>query len=258
MKSKIAFAPLEKKTFEAAVSQVLSEEYGIQGSTNLTMMAKRIKEISEAYYKPKDHVTPGSLLWIGIDKDNPGAHNQGMEKLHQKPVVLSVVNKDDISKMLQKTKSKELRKGMAVRLFNEAYQQDAVLASTDVAAILHVSPATVANYVRQYVKETNNTVPTRGFIHDLGPTITHKVAIIKDYLSAMQNPDVARKHSHSQQATDRYINDYERVKLAQLKSLSIEEISRVTGLSRRLVKEYVNLFTVFEQNTGSNKGQGNG
>jgi DNA-binding CsgD family transcriptional regulator len=53
--------------------------------------------------------------------------------------------------------------------------------------------------------------------------------------------DIARAMSHTPTSVDRYIRDFERVKLLLAKGMSQDEIAYITSLSESLVREYIKI-----------------
>ena len=88
---------------------------------------------------------------------------------------------------------------------------------------------------------TDRMLPTRGNIHDLSGAITHKREIITLYLQGCLTPTIARKIRHSKDAVDRYIKDYESVKLVRTVTADIHKISQITHLSKRVISQYLDL-----------------
>ncbi len=84
-------------------------------------------------------------------------------------------------------------------------------------------------------------LPTRGNIHDLSGAITHKREIITLYLQGCLTPTIAKKTRHSKDAVDRYIRDYENVKLVRKVTADVDSISQITHLSKRVIKQYLDL-----------------
>ncbi|MDI6766814.1 MAG: DUF1670 domain-containing protein, partial [Bacteroidota bacterium] len=66
---------------------------------------------------------------------------------------------------------------------------------------------------------------------------------------------VARETNHSLQAVDRYIKDYQRVKLCYEKEQSVEFIARATGIARHVVVQYINLINLDYNNYGRHLAQ---
>ena len=55
----------------------------------------------------------------------------------------------------------------------------------------------------------------------------------------LEPPDIARETSHSLKSVDRYLKDYERVKMLLKQNLAVEEISAIIGRGQSVVKEYI-------------------
>jgi len=142
---------------------------------------------------------------------------------------------------LRKSYIIEIEKARAVRLFNEAHKQGALLTLADVGILLGKSFSTVSRYVLEHQKENNEILPTRGNIHDIGPGITHKGIIIRKKLEKKSTSQIAKETNHSPEAVDRYIRDYGRVKMLIGKRMTVEEISYATGISRGVVEQYKDL-----------------
>jgi hypothetical protein len=93
-----------------------------------------------------------------------------------------------------------------------------------------------------YEKENNCHLPQTGLLHDIGSGTSHKAIIIRKVVLDKKDPaDVARETNHSQKAVDRYLNDYHRVKTVYDHNPDIDYIHLVTGLSKHLVKQYVEI-----------------
>ena len=99
----------------------------------------------------------------------------------------------------------------------------------------------VCDYVNEWQKTTGEILPTRGNIHDLSGAITHKKEIITLYLQGHLTPRIAAKTKHSKEAVDRYIRDYEIVKVVRSATPDIDKISHITKLSKRVISQYLDL-----------------
>lgn len=177
-----------------------------------------------------------------------------MEELKLVPVKLPVVTPDDIQMYVKGVSQREIKKAVMARLFKAAQKQGGILAEVDIAAIMHINAFNVSKYFVEYQKETGEQLPSRGVVHDVGGTVTHKVQIVAEYLENKQSPDVARKYDHTVKAADRYISGYERVKTAYKNGIPLNKIPFVTNMSKRLVSEYLSLLEKFEnENIGNNE-----
>ena len=90
------------------------------------------------------------------------------------------------------------------------------------------------------MKRTNEVVPTRGIIQDIGRAFTHKKIIIRLYKKGYQTPEIARMTNHTDKACDRYIKAYKKVEKLS-KTMNINEIAQILGMGRSLVEEYINI-----------------
>ena len=91
------------------------------------------------------------------------------------------------------------------------------------------------------------TVPIRGTVHDIGPSVSHKAEVIRRYLRGQSPADIARELNHSQHAVDRYIKDYEVTRtLAQ--KFPLHEIPALAKHAASLVREHVQLIREYEPN----------
>ena len=60
-----------------------------------------------------------------------------------------------------------------------AYEQSGVLTNAEVSLLLKLSPSTVGTYRREWEEQHQRKLPTRGSIHDMGPTLTHMKIILQ-------------------------------------------------------------------------------
>lgn len=84
-------------------------------------------------------------------------------------------------------------------------------------------------------------LPLRGVVHDIGRSITHKVKIINMYTQNYSTKDIARATSHAPSSVDRYIRDFQRVKILCGRGMILSEIAYITSLSENLVTEYIKI-----------------
>lgn len=244
--SRKIYEPIARKTFENALSQLFRTEFGfLGGPAVIDLMVKHIKHLCDEYYPPMDHFQFGEMLWFAVaEKVKKGQIR--MEDMKLVPVKLPVVTPEDLQKYAKGVSQREIRKAAMARLFKAAQKQGGILAEVDIAAILHMNAFNVSDYFIEYEKETGEFLPSRGVIHDLGGTVTHKAIIVAEHIENKQSPDIAKNNDHTVGAADRYINGYERVKMAYKNGISLDKIPFVTNMSKRLVAEYLSLLEKFE------------
>ena len=104
------------------------------------------------------------------------------------------------------------------------------------------SLSTIRRYLDAYREKTGEILPLKGYVLDLGSVPTHKGIIISLYEQGMSPADIVLKTSHSQDAVDRYIKQYDQIRNLIKKKLDEKAIKEITGRSMKLVKEYIKLY----------------
>jgi len=198
-----------------------------------------------------EHIPPKTVLWLAVCRDKKGRERKQITLGDLIPVQLRMVTEDEIELLADK----ELRKTMqARRAFNrarfarwcfEAYEQGAVLTQLDLSLLSGLSERVIREALQAYESETGTIVPTRGTVHDMGSGVTHKAEVVRRWLRHQSPLKIARDLSHSQDAVDRYIADFQKVRLLAQK-IPAADLPALTGLSKHLVKQYLALLREYE------------
>lgn len=188
----------------------------------------------------------GQLVWMAVPVDEFPERGKSIVRTRMKPVILTYLASEDIETIRDGFTSRQLRINRMVRWCEEAYDQGALLTQLDLAVLLNVCDSVVNDYVNEYQRASGRILPTRGNIHDMSGAITHKREIITMYLQGFLTPTIARKTRHSKDAVDRYIRDYEAVKLVRTATADIDRISQITHLSKRVIRQYLDLIPADE------------
>ena len=123
-----------------------------------------------------------------------------------------------VSELANGKNLKDIKQEATVRLFQQAYEQGGCMTNAEVALLLKISPTTVSKYIRLWEECSNQVVPRRGSIHDMGPTLTHKRIIIhKLFIEKKPVQQVARETYHSFHAIQRYIGTFKQILLCKTK-----------------------------------------
>jgi predicted transcriptional regulator len=181
----------------------------------------------------------GQLVWMAVPVDEFPQKGKSIVKTRMKPIILTYLAAEDIETIRNGFTSRQLRINRMVRWCEEAYDQGALLTQLDLAILLNCCDAVVSDYANEYQRASGRILPTRGNIHDLSGAITHKREIIALYLQGCLTPTIANKTKHSKEAVDRYIRDYENVKLIRSVTDDVEKISQITHLSKRVIEQYL-------------------
>lgn len=216
-----------EREFSGAFGPVVRENIAdalIDLFNSLTPESKRLK--------------PGQLLWNALDiktrADSP--------RRKYKPVILSLINEEDIEDYIKNKSINTIRKKVIARLLEEAISQGGVLSTRDLSLMLVSSHSCISKLRIDYENENQTILPHTGNLHDMGTTLTHKNIII--YKHVVQNKDpltVARETKHSQKAVDRYLKDFYRVKTLVDDNHNVDFIHHTTNLSKRLINEYMKI-----------------
>jgi hypothetical protein len=232
----------ERKTFCSAVSHLLHTDFpGVFGRDIARIFAERINQVYERFHPPGSRFKVGQVLWVGVAVDARPTRDRRIEETALVPVVLDLVTPNDIT-LHTRGRHRQVRCDRIIRLFRQAHEQGVVLSEADVSCLTHVHCTTISRYVLKYERETGDTVPRRGTIHDLGPSVTHKAIICyKRLVEHKPTSQVAQETFHSAQEVEYYVQCLRRIQLCRDSGMSIEDTGRATGHSLRLVREYLDL-----------------
>ena len=249
------FSNLDKKTFKQAIVELLENEYKILGSHKvLKLIAEDIAQLDHKYHHRKKEQTLGSLTWVSTsDENEKPSLGQKLEEYKQEVVNLPYITEEDIELKRQKVSKTEHDKIRIERLVKAAKEKGALLTVEELAAILNRSAATISKRIKEYHKENDDVLPLKGYMLDMGRGTTHKRKILKLYEEGVQPPDIVRKTNHSQQAVDRYIKDYERVKFLVRRGIEPGQIQHMTGRGKSVIEQYIEIIEHYHPDHGNDE-----
>jgi DNA-binding CsgD family transcriptional regulator len=134
-----------------------------------------------------------------------------------------------------------LRRSKIQRITREAQEQGALLTQEDIARLLCTSRSTIKRDIAQ-LRLKGVDVPTRGQIKDIGKGVSHKTSIVRDWLAGYTFSQIKERRWHSIRSIERYCSSFQGVVRLHKHSLSVTEIRVGTGLSERLIGEYLDLY----------------
>jgi hypothetical protein len=197
-----------------------------------------------------EHLPPKTVVWLAVRREWNG-RRKSIELTDLVPVHLPMVTEDEVQLLMKPELRKRLK---ARRAFNrarfarwcfEAYDQGGVLTLLDLSLLSGMSEHYAGELLREYEAEHDKIVPTRGTVHDLGPSVTHKGEVVRRWLRNESPAQIARVLGHSQEAVDRYIADFQKVRLLAQK-FPVADLPTLVGLSASVVKQYVALLRQYE------------
>ena len=124
------------------------------------------------------------------------------------------------------------------RVCSEAYRQGALLSHEDAGLLLGVDLSTVGRLMRGCAAEGQRP-PTRGFVEDIGPGVSHKERVVRLYCRGLLPDGIAARTGHTLGSIERYLLDFARVIELHRRGVSLDAISRITTMSPSLVRTYL-------------------
>lgn len=197
-----------------------------------------------------DRVAPKTLIWLAVRREWQG-RRKSLKPTDLVLVSLPMVAEEEIELLMNPELCKKQKARRAfnrarfVRWCRQAYEQGGVLTQLDLSLMSGMGEHYVGTLLREYETETGEIVPTRGTVHDIGGSVTHKAEVVRRWLRHESPAEIARALNHTQEAVDRYIHDFQRIRLLAQK-VSLADVSALTHLSPSLVREYVALLDEYE------------
>ena len=235
---------IKKRSLADLLVHKFLTEYGYDhGPVIARAIVDDIMTIVEQSYT--ERVPPRTVVWLAVRVEKRG-RRKGISVTDLVPVQLQMYLDCEVDLLTDPVLRK---KRQACRAFNrarfarwcfEAYEQGGVLTQLDLSLLSGLSANYASNVLREYEEITGEIVPTRGTVHDLGPSVTHKAEVIRRWLRHQSPVQIARETKHSQASVDRYIGDYQRAQLLAQK-VPADELPALIGLSAGVVEQYTEL-----------------
>ena len=228
-----------KRFLKTAIENFFKTEFEKSFGPNIrSFIADELIKIFKENNRDINTLKPGQVLWNAIHKDTR-ADSKNMKLI---PVVLTLVNDDDISKLENGLKIFEHKQNIVARILKEAYSQGALLSMRDVSLLLGISVPCATRNRQNYEKKHKIELPHPGNLQDMGSCITHKNQIVYKHVVEKKDPlTVAKETNHTIYAVDNYLRDFNRVKTLYLDGKDQGYIHIVTKLSINLIAQYVNI-----------------
>lgn len=234
-----------KRLLHASVAQFFAVNFpSLFGPAIRDRIATELLERIEAQMPPTAHLRPGQCLWNAVAIET----RADSAKLRLVPVVLTLVSAEDITRLAAGTRHAQVAQDATARLLDEAYQQGALLSMRDIGLLTWREESTITTYRHAWEAAHQRLLPHPGTLQDMGTCITHKTAIVVKAVYERKDPrQVARETHHTQQAVDRYLKDFHRVRTCYRRTPEREYICQVTGMSPYLVSQYIDIIEKYEE-----------
>ena len=234
---------LKAKSPEEAIIEQISRDFNLAPFMARTQF-EQMKRYFEQYLGLQRDV--GQMTFVAVSADTPPG--QALPHCSRTAIILTLESPDDLEALRRGVGA--LRRSKIQRLTEEAQEQGALLTQEDLARLLCASRSTIKRDIAE-LRSQGVAVPTRGQIKDIGRGVSHKALIVGDWLAGYTFSDIQRRRQHSIGSIERYCEDFVRVARLHQKRLAVAEIRISTGLSERLIQEYLDL----SAQAGSNSSQ---
>jgi hypothetical protein len=240
---------IKKRSLPDLLVHKFLTEYGYDhGAVIARAIVDDILHTFERCY-PK-RVAPKTVIWLAV-RLKARDRMKGISISDLVPVQLRMYTEDEAQLLTDPALRKRrqarhaFNRARFARWCFEAYEQGGLLTQLELSLLSGLSPEHISSALREYEAETGTIVPTRGTVHDMGPAVTHKGEVVRRWLQHQSPLQIARQMKHSQTSVDRYIADYQKVRLLAQK-IPIADLPALTGMSPGLVSQYLALLQGFE------------
>jgi len=249
------YASIGKRTFASALIHLLETEYRLLGGRRiLALLAEDVEQLVQEFYPDTQQAASGTLIWsCTADEGQKAQPGKRTEEYKTVTVLLPLVTASDVQTHSQprtlhgeaRTTAEARAQEHLVRIVKAAAQQGGLLTLAELSLILNRPYETVRDWARTWEDVHDELLPFKGLKMDQGSRPTHKGQITRRYEQGQEPPDIARDTQHSLKSVERYLKDYERVKLLLRDQRSADEISQLIDRGKRVVLEYIEIAREF-------------
>lgn len=225
---------LQAKSPEEAIIERISRDFNLAPFMAKTQF-EQMRMYFEEYFEFERDV--GQITFLVLDGENPPG--RPIAECKRVAVNLTMDSPDDLEALRNGIAA--LRQSKIQRLTREAQEQGALLTQEDLVRLLCASRSTIKRDIA-HLRAEGIDVPTRGQIKDIGKGISHKGQIVQDWLAGYTFSQIKHRRHHSISSIERYCMNFQRVVRLHERELNDADIRISTGLSERLIKEYLALY----------------
>lgn len=205
-------------------------------------VAQRLRQYLDEHHP--DRLDEGQIFYSAVAFSEPAG--KPLKECRLVRIKLTLYAPEDL-KYLKKGQggTPKLRRTRLFRLVFEAVDQGARLAQEDFVRLLGISRRSVVRIIAEY-DEQGVFIPIRGYCKDIGRGTTHKAVAIRMFLEYASYTEMERKTGDTASSLMRYIKDFAAVVNAVDMGLSPARVRVVTGMSEKLVREYIDLYRRYD------------
>lgn len=250
------YASIEKRSFASALMRLLSEEYRFLGGPRvMQMLVEDVEVLIAEFYPSSQQSASGTLIWTcAADEGRKAEAGKPTEEYKTVTIRLPFVTKDELRSHTHKRNDlKQREKNQVARLVCSAAEQGGLLTQAEISVMLGHSLSKVGRMVQEWQTENGALLPLKGYRMDQGSSPTHKAEIVRLFEQGKEPPDVAYESGHSLKSVERYLKDYERVKMLVKSGNDVNAISALINRGKRVVLEYVKIVQEYHPELFPNK-----
>lgn len=225
---------LQAKSPEEAIIGRIGRDFNLAPFMARTQF-EQMRQYFEQYLGLERDV--GQMTFLAVSADTPAGRPIAESK--RVAITLTMDSVDDLEALRHGVGG--LRRSKIQRLTREAQEQGTLLTQEDLARLLCTSRSTIKRDIAR-LRSAGVDIPTRGQIKDIGKGISHKGRIVEDWLAGYTFSQIKQRRWHSFSSIERYCSAFQRVVRLHVHGLSVAEIRISTGLSERLIGEYLDLY----------------
>jgi Protein of unknown function (DUF1670) len=241
------FGSARKRFLQSSIESFLDTEFPRTfGPVIRQKIAEKIVDLVNQQLPAKDYLRPGQCIWNAVSiNSRPNSPNRKLV-----PVILTLVDSNDAEQLAAGTPMSQIAQQAIARMCREAFEQGALLSMRDIGLLVWRGNAHISVIRKKWEANQQTSLPHVGSIQDFGTCISHKTTIIRKVVYEGKDPrKAADETKHSQRAVDRYLKDFHRVRICYEHMPDDDFITRTTGLSKHLVKQYVSIIRENEKPT---------
>lgn len=180
-------------------------------------------------YGDDSTLQPGQMIWRAIDANEPPG--KPLSACIFKTIRLTVHSTIEDREVKNKYNASAKRSQQMMRICTEAFDQGTLLTQEDLAELLDCDARTIRNDQQRFQKQYDILIPTRGNKCDIGPGMTHREKVIKQFIGGEEALNIARNLQHSLKAVERYISSFCRIIYCQQQLHNSLKTAMVVGCS---------------------------
>jgi hypothetical protein len=199
-----------------------------------------VYKVYASYFETSGNLKPGQILFqvISIDANS----NTRLKDSKQTTVTLTLDAGEEDLKVREKEGVVGLRRHRIQRVSHETFQQGGLLTVEDLAnRLFNCGERTICRDLR-YFRNNNIILPLRSTIKDMGRAISHRCAIVEEWLRGREYSEISRNTHHSVPAIKNYISKFKRVVALAEEGFDVHTIAFLVKLSASVVEEYYKLY----------------